>query len=179
MNERWTKMIRSSVACCIALVAVGLVGAAVVGCGRRGPAVEMVEGIVRPRGRLAGGGAHRRRRSISSECGGRCEVRGRHEDRRLRGHRHQAGSRSGASAGPGQAALGAAERQGVGCAPRGLQARHHDASACHGQEGQEHVSFRTRFVGSRQPEKVTRIRRGSEVNSRWRVNSMELRGCGA
>ena len=39
-------MIRSSVACCIALVAVGLVGAAVVGCGRRGPAVEMVEGIV-------------------------------------------------------------------------------------------------------------------------------------
>ena len=39
-------MIRSSVACCIAMVAVGLVGAAVVGCGRRGPAVEMVEGIV-------------------------------------------------------------------------------------------------------------------------------------
>lgn len=39
-------MNRSAVTCCMALVAAGLVEAAIVGCGRRGPAVEMVEGIV-------------------------------------------------------------------------------------------------------------------------------------
>lgn len=37
---------RSAVTCCKAVVAAGLVGAAIIGCGRRGPAVEMVEGTV-------------------------------------------------------------------------------------------------------------------------------------
>jgi hypothetical protein len=37
---------RSTAACCTLLVAAALAGAALVGCGHRGPAVEMVEGLV-------------------------------------------------------------------------------------------------------------------------------------
>lgn len=39
-------MNRIAVASCMAVVAAGLVGVAIVGCDRRGPAVEFVEGIV-------------------------------------------------------------------------------------------------------------------------------------
>jgi hypothetical protein len=39
-------MIRGVETFCMALIVAGLVGSAFVGCGRRGPAVEMVEGIV-------------------------------------------------------------------------------------------------------------------------------------
>jgi hypothetical protein len=46
MDARRTRLNRSAVVCCIAFVAAGLLVCGGAGCGRRGPAVEMVEGIV-------------------------------------------------------------------------------------------------------------------------------------